>query len=288
MRGKYFLKYNERRWEEVTSRGVNTLQLFITNKCNLRCTGCFYSHKLGKEEMSLSEYKNHVLEHENEIEKVILLGGEPTLHPDLGEMIEFNNKKRLATTIYTNGSQIKSLEGMDLSKTQVRLGVYGSFSSEKPLYKILSPNFPVTVVYMLRTDNISELDETALMAEHRFNCNGFYISSIRDITSTQDFWKDTPETVPLDEYFRLVQGFVDSYTGEIPVLHIARRGVIETKKQSDEIDRCRFGNIFPDSEKIICPFDISRRVTTDKLVFGKRPCNKDKSCILKKIVLRRK
>ncbi|MFA5258448.1 MAG: radical SAM protein [Candidatus Pacearchaeota archaeon] len=288
MRGKYFLKYNERRWEEFTSRGVNTLQLFITNKCNLRCAGCFYSHKLGKGEMSLPEYKNHILEHENEIKKVILLGGEPTLHPDLGKMIEFNNEKGLATTIYTNGSQIKSLEGLDLSKTQVRLGVYGSFSSEKPLYKILSPNFPVTVVYMLRTDNIHELDEAALMAEHRFNCNGFYISSIRDITSTQDFWKDTPETVPLDEYSRLVQSFVDTYNGEIPVLHIARRGVIETKKQSDEIDRCRFGNIFPDAEKIICPFDISRRITTDKLVFGKRPCNKNKSCILKKIVLRRK
>jgi hypothetical protein len=126
------------------------------------------------------------------------------------------------------------------------------------------------------------------MAEERFNCNGFYISSIRDITSTQDYWKDTPETLSLPEYYDQVQRFVLNYSGTIPVLHIARRGVIQTDGQTNEVDTCRFGNIFPDGEKIICPFDISRKIKADSLVFGKRHCNKSKSCILKKIVLRRK
>lgn len=287
MQEKYLLRHNKK-WEEVITQPVNTLQLFITNKCNLRCTGCFYQHKLGKGEMSMEEYKNHVLEYEKEVGKVILLGGEPTLHPNLDEMIDFNNKRGLKTTVYTNGIGIKKLEAVDLSKTQVRIGVYGSFSSEKPLYKIPVPDFPVTIVYMLRRDNVSEFRQTAAMAENRFNCNGFYISSIRDITATQDFWKDTPETVPLGEYYKLVQEFVYDYEGQIPVLHIARRGVIETEKQSNGTDKCRFGNIFPDGEKIICPFDISRKITADKLVFGERHCNKNKSCILKKIVLRRK
>jgi len=287
---RFELKYDKRKWGEVIPTPVNTLQLFITNKCNLRCAGCFYQHKLGNGEMSFEEYKTHVLQHRKEIDKVILLGGEPTLHQNLPEIIDFNNEQGLRTTLYTNGVRLDALDRTDLSSTQVRIGVYGSFSSEKPLYKISPPDFPVTIVYMLRRDNIAEFEQTASMAEHRFNCDGFYISSIRDITSTQDFWKDTPDTIPLKQYYEIVQQFVDGYEGTIPVLHIARRGVIETEltAKNDLVSRCRFGNIFPDGEKIICPFDISRKITTNALSFGTRSCNKHKNCILEKIVLRRK
>ncbi|VVB78457.1 7-carboxy-7-deazaguanine synthase [uncultured archaeon] len=284
---RYLLEYDNKKWEEFVAEPVNTLQLFITNKCNLRCKGCFYSHKLGKGEMSIEEYKKHVFDNSKTIKKVIILGGEPTLHPNLEEMIQFNNSQDLRTTIYTNGHNLKRLENADLSKTQIRIGVYGSFNSEKPLYKIPSPNIPVTVVYMLRKDNITELNEAATMAESRFDCKAFYISSIRDITITQDYWKDTPETIPLKEYYQLVQKFVNEYEGGISSLHIARRGVIETKKQSNHINKCRFGNIFPDGEKIICPFDISRKLVASEISFGKNYCNKG-GCVLTKIVLERK
>ncbi|MFH1637801.1 MAG: radical SAM protein [Candidatus Woesearchaeota archaeon] len=280
------LEYNQEVWEEIPTKAVNTLQLFITNRCNLRCTACFYSKKLGKEEMGIEDYRKQVSENLKGIEKVILLGGEPTLHSKLEDLISFNRNQGLKTTIYTNGYKLKRLENFDLEKNTVRIGVYGSYSSEKPLSKIEKTSVPATIVYMLRNDNVHELMEAAKIAEE-FNCKRFFISSIRDIMQTRDYWKDNENTLPLDEYSNIVQDFVNNYDGNLE-LHIARRGVLKSKKYSTKVDKCRFGNVFPNGKKIICPFDISLEKYSDNLIFGKRKCNKNDNCLLTKIVLKRK
>lgn len=281
------LSYDQSVWEEITPKPVNTLQLFITNKCNLRCKACFYAHKLGKEELSFEDYKQTLSKYVNVIKKIILLGGEPTMHKDINRMISFNTKLGLKTTIYTNGFNLNVLKKADPSKTTIRIGVYGAELSEKPLEDVPSVNFPVTVVYMLRKDNVKELMKTAKMAEERFNCKGFYISSIRDVTATQNYWEDTKETLSLDKYFKTIQNFINNYKGSIQKIHIARRGVIATKNKSSILNKCRFGNIFPDRRKIICPLDISKKDYTSNLLFNKRLCNKNKECILQKIILRK-
>lgn len=271
----------------MTAEPVNTLQLFITNRCNLRCKGCFYEHKLGKEEMSFEEYRVYVNKYKDDVKKIILLGGEPTKHNELGRMIEFNSNIGLKTTVYTNGFDLKRLEDMDITGVTIRVGVYGSISSEKPLSRVPRTKLPLDMVYMLRKDNVGELKEVARIAENEFDCRGFYISSIRDIAVTHDFWKDTDETLPLNEYCRVIQDFVDDYSGKIKKLNISRRGVLYTENTDDSVNCCRFGNIFPDGEKIICPFDISKKIISGELVFGKRQCNKNSSCLLRKIVLER-
>ena len=285
---KLLLRYDRDKWEEKTADPVNTLQMFITNRCNKRCNGCFYAHKLGVDEMSVDTYKRHLDEHLGDVDRITLLGGEPTIHRDLGELLDFNRSLGLKTTIYTNGFDLERLEDMDMSDVSLRVGVYGATSSEKPLTDVQKTSLPMYLVYMLRRDNVDELAATAEMGESEFDCKAFYISSIRDIEATQDFWKDTGETLPMSEYFEIVQDFVSGYDGEIPELHIARRGIIFTDNTTVETPNCRFGNIFPDGEKIICPLDISKKITTPKLVFNKRPCNKNDNCILRKVVLKRK
>jgi len=280
-----FLTYDKKRWKEFTSKPVNTLQVFITNKCNMRCKACFYAHNLGKEELSLKEYKQLLLKYTHKIKKVIILGGEPTLYKNLNKVISFNTKLGLRTTVYTNGSNLKILKNTDLSKTTIRIGVYGAELSEKPLEDVPYIPFPVTIVYMLRKNNVKELMKTAKMAEKRFNCQKFYISSIRDITVTHDYWKDTRETLPLKEYYKVAQEFINNYCGNIKEIHIARRGIIKT--ETKQASKCRFGNVFPDGKKIICPLDISKNIYSKELQFNRRLCNKDKECILQKIVLKR-
>lgn len=282
------LVYDKKKWQEKIAKPVATLQLFITNRCNLRCKGCFYGHKLGQEDMSFNDYKRHVTEHLIlAVKKIIILGGEPMLHEDICQMINWNSEKGLKTTIYTNGLGIEKLAQENLSRCDVRIGVYGLKSSERPLVKIKKPAFPVTYVYMLRKDNVDELLPAAKEMEANFNGARLFISCIRDILKTQNYWTDTDEILTFDDYFSVVQNFVDSYNGNMEI-HIARRGVIETDIPQEKVQHCRFGNIFPNGEKIICPFDISRNTTTDKLVFGIRPCNKNNECLLRKIVLERK
>jgi organic radical activating enzyme len=284
---KHKLRYDSNVWRELTAEPVNTLQLFITNRCNLRCKGCFYQHKLGKEDMPFEDYKKYVKKYKDQVKKVIILGGEPTLHEDLNKMIEFNQSHSLKTTIYTNGFNLETLEDIDLSNVCIRLGVYGSYSSEKPILKVKRAKIPLEIVYMLRKNNVKELKETSRIAEREFDCKGFYISSIRDIAQTHDYWKDTSETLSLDRYAEVIQNFIDDYTRGIRKIHISRRGVIYTDKTDDFTNCCRFGNIFPGGEKIICPFDISKKILSPELLFNERQCNKSSSCLLRKIVLER-
>lgn len=283
------LRYDENIWTEVPVKPVNTLQVFITNKCNLRCKACFYEHGLGKDEMALSDYADLISSYKGLIDKVTLLGGEPTLHSRLEEILEIDNKANLKTTIYTNGAGIKRLENCDLSKTSVRIGVYGSNSSEKPISKVEKVDFPVTILYMLRKDNVKELMETALMAEE-FNCNKLFISSIRDIADTGSYWKDNNDTLPLEEYADVVQNFIDNYNGNINEIHISNRGVIYGKNQSERVTDCRFLSVFPNGKEIICPFDISIEKYSKGFCFdhSRRKCDKNNSCLLTKIVLKRK
>lgn len=285
---KFNLTYNKEKWIEETIRPVNTLQLFITNKCNLRCKGCFYQYGLGFGEMSIEGYQQHVLGRlklGNGIKKVILLGGEPTLHKDLGKMVAFNNLLGLQTTIYSNGYDINKLAGWDLEYTDVRVSVYGFNGSEKPITKIVKTDIPTTIVLMLRKDNVAEINEIAQYSEEQLGCKKFYISSIRDIATSGSYWKDTPETLPMKDYYNVVQNFVSHYNGNMQI-HISRRGVIDTENNSPQVNHCRFLNIFPNGTKILCPFDICKNITTTGAV-RVRKCNKNNECLLRKIVLTR-
>lgn len=283
------LKYDSFKFSEVVPAPSKTLQFFITTMCNKRCRACFYAHQLGSTHMPIKLYFDTLKKYykRDEIDKVILLGGEPTLYPNLIRLIRFNQILRLKTTIYTNGCNLKSLEGAGLDGVTIRIGVYGSNTSEKALSDVKPTDLPVTIVFMIRKDNIPELPKVAKMAEEKFNCKDFYISSIRDIAQTRSYWIDNEETVPLKEYAKVIQEFVSGYDGKMN-LHISRRGVLTTPMiyNAYHVDGCRFGNIFPDDRKIICPFDISLEKYSDELEYG-RKCNKNSSCILQKIVLKR-
>jgi chloramphenicol O-acetyltransferase len=123
------------------------------------------------------------------------------------------------------------------------------------------------------------------MAE-TFNCKQFFLSSIRDITVTGNFWKDTDDTVSNEEYCEIVQNFLNFYNGKIKKIHIASRGILETTQNKMTCQTCRFGNIFPNGEIITCPFDIALNKISTDFEYG-RLCNKN-GCVLQKIILERK
>jgi hypothetical protein len=284
---EFKLSYDKTKWREIIKKPISTLQVFITNQCNKRCVGCFYQDSLGKGEVSLEEYRQLVEKHAKNIGRVILLGGEPTLHKSLGQMIGINQALGLKTTVYTNGFDLKALEGIGLQDVNIRLGVLGLYHGEKTLSEIRKTSIPLTVVYMLRKDNVGELMDLATHAEQNFNCQDFYISSIRDIHETKSYWEDTADTLALEEYAGVAQNFVRDYEGGIKRIHIARRGIISTELTAGQPknDSCRFLNVFPDQKKIICPFDISLGIYSDDYEFNTRKCNKNSECLLQKIVL---
>lgn len=275
---------------------VNTLQVFITNRCDRRCRGCFYDRRLGSGDISIEQYREIVDEWGRDAEKVILLGGEPSLHASLGEMVAYNDSRGLRTTVYTNGIGVPALNEIHDScpSLTTRIGVLGLVDSEKPLLGIEAPRSGF-VVYMLRADNLMELIPAALHAKREMGVDDFMVSSIRDIATTGDFWLDTDETISVEQYAHEAQklAFILGSLPDVPRrLHVSRRGYFSG---DGEWPTCRFFNVFPDGTHIICPLDISLDVRHEgDYTFGVRACNKCRhevtgsgGCLLQKLVLER-
>jgi len=84
------MKFPWYKYEECKVDRINTLQIFITNDCNLKCTGCFARNIMGDDKayISIEEYKEVIQKAKDKgCERITLIGGEPLKHPFLREMI---------------------------------------------------------------------------------------------------------------------------------------------------------------------------------------------------------
>jgi organic radical activating enzyme len=286
------LIYNTTIWEELPVSNKKTLQVFITNNCNLHCNGCFYANFLKTKRevkyMKLYVYYNLIQEYLKtyNINKITLLGGEPTLHPHLEYMIKTNNSFGIETTIYTNGT--RPLQNLISLGASVRVGVHGVNCKDKPLQQ-LKENVPFTLVYMLTKSNLHQLCEVENFVRSNLSeVKEFYISSIRDIGKSGDFWLDTAETLSNEEYSNVVQDFINKETGYFDKIHISTRGTLYTDiSLNNTIDHCRFCNILHTNKKITCPLDISLEKYCSSS-FSNKQCDKSNKCVLQKIVLKRR
>ena len=81
------------------------MNLIITNVCNRNCPYCFAkSEETGNKFISLEnvEYYINFLKKSN-IRDLKILGGEPTLHPELPEIIRLGRKNGFSIGVFTNG-----------------------------------------------------------------------------------------------------------------------------------------------------------------------------------------
>jgi len=101
-------------------RGYNKTAVFaLTTQCNCKCIMCDM-HRKKPEYIGLRDAKKvlNVLE-KNKFLVVYFTGGEPTLHPDVVEIVAYADKLGLVTTMTTNGTPSK-----DLLKHLKKAGLY--------------------------------------------------------------------------------------------------------------------------------------------------------------------
>jgi len=94
-------------WGEIKYLGRKNLLVYVTSKCNQRCSHCFYLSKINVMEDSLSiENVRRILPRLPRIRDLCFTGGEPFLRNDLKEMaslfVDYLDAKRLE--VDTNGS----------------------------------------------------------------------------------------------------------------------------------------------------------------------------------------
>ena len=82
-------------------------QMLFTSGCNFRCSYCHNCALWEKREKTLTLAQlDQLLENakDNWVDAVCITGGEPTIHPDLPELISFIKHKGLSVKLDTNGS----------------------------------------------------------------------------------------------------------------------------------------------------------------------------------------
>ena len=277
------------KYDEIPAERKNTLQIFITDRCNLKCGGCFARNIMGSDaEISIQEYKKAI---ESLIGKggkqINILGGEPLLHPDLKNIIKTNKENGLKTTIYTNGHFLNNFKKQDFEGAKLRVSLYCKSGSVKSFDNLPNTEIPFEVCYMISSKTtLNEMVESADSFEKR-NGKVFFISSIRELDNpNKEFFEDTKLTMNLLEYKTLVHSFLEKYMGNMEI-HISKRGMFESTKAIAG-NKCKFANYFIGGKIIQCPYDVINKKFQKDYSFNERYCRQNSSCLMSKIIVKRK
>lgn len=93
-----------------------SLDLFLTNRCNLHCRHCFSSSGNGEEDLSFEQIHDLMDQLEGMgVFEVRLNGGEPFCHPMINEILNDVAQRRLRRVIITNGTLLNK-ESVNLLK----------------------------------------------------------------------------------------------------------------------------------------------------------------------------
>lgn len=160
------------------------IYLSITNKCNYKCKYCPRNNEVDRiSELPYNKIKEYIEERckNNKINGVVLSGGEPTMHKEFFEILEYLNSKKLYVTILSNGSMLcnenfinKIKEIFDISKLDIVMTIYdidkrihdegtgieGSFDKTLEAFKLLiDNNIRVVLKHCISKQNYKRLWE---------------------------------------------------------------------------------------------------------------------------------
>jgi radical SAM protein with 4Fe4S-binding SPASM domain len=174
--------------DEVTAclerRGLLSLELEFTRKCNLRCIYCYSAAGEPEEdELDLDEIKSVVAQAcDLGAKKIMLLGGgEPLVYEGLDEIVEYISGLGLQQVLFTNGTLLNERAAHFLKRNHVSVviknnsmkpkvqdelaGVKGSFNRiRKGLAQLVNAGYPDAEVMLgvqtvICRQNLSELPE---------------------------------------------------------------------------------------------------------------------------------
>ena len=232
-------------------------EMIITEYCNFKCPYCrgladeIYGTRPIKQ-LSLAEIKRNI-DYWCEtipLENIRFSGGEPTLHKNIVEIVEYAKSKGIKRiAISSNGSNkwelYEKLIEAGCNDFSISLdaccsttgdkmagGVYGAWEKVVENIKLISAKTYVTVGVVLTPDNIAETIKTIELA------HSLGVSDIRIISAAQ--WNER-----IDEFKKIPKDFLDKH----PILKYRMENFCNGKdiRGITEWDSHRCGLVFDDS-----------------------------------------
>ena len=169
----------------------------ILTRCNLKCRHCYINPaQHGKEMLSADTVKKWMKEliHSGRATNLVFIGGEPTLHPDLGHLVRAARATGYASiTVDTNGffyngilDKVTPAEvdyfsvGLDGSSREVNDLIRGKGAYDKcvaGIEKALTKGFRVSLIYTVSQLNIQDLKRVPSLLKS-IGLNRFFIQVI--------------------------------------------------------------------------------------------------------------
>ena len=243
----------------------------ILTACNLACRHCYINPaQHGTATLPLATVKEWLrLFHDPAKESnLILLGGEPTLHPDLAAIIKFARQLGYqSVTVDTNGflhhdllNRISpdeavisfSLDGPTPAVNDPLRGKGVFATCTANLKKAAARGFDVSVIYTVSRLNIDHLHEMpALLAE--FGCKRFFIQVIGLRGKSAEKAKETELQVTPTEWLAVVPGVAQDAAAR--GIHVIYPKVFLEPEEKFECAGNVAENyfIFPDGRVYLCP-----------------------------------
>jgi len=281
------------RYEELPLSKRNTLQIFITNKCNLKCDGCFARNIMAEndEDLSISEYRIAIRNGiAREVKQINILGGEPLLHSKLDSMCLFNRRHELKTTIYTNGIRLEKYDIKYFHDAKLRVSLDSFMRTQKSCTKLLGKGWIQYIDANFMTTTKTSADELVASAKllEAYGCKVFFIFNKQELENEeQEFFNSDDESIlSVLEYKKLVHEFLEMYDGDMEI-HISKRGVFESTLSLPH-NKCKFANYFIGGKIIQCPYDVVNLKYQDDYEFDSRYCQQNSTCLMSKIIVKRK
>ena len=78
----------------------------VTDLCDVRCKGCYRQRIEGHKSLEAVKEEILFMKQWRNIDNVSLAGGEPLLHPDIVDIVDFINQQRVKPFILTNGKRL--------------------------------------------------------------------------------------------------------------------------------------------------------------------------------------
>jgi len=194
-----------------------TIEIDLTNRCNHRCSFCYYAEHIGleadKPSLDTNILKDRLIEAKKLGTKAISFtgGGEPTIHKDYLELIKFTNEIGLDVGTITNGSAIteKNVDTIIENLQWIRISMAGgdkeSYSEVQGVdqfekivsnLKLLSkkkeeinPNFNLGVRTLVTSQNLHSLENFARIIKN-LNLDYWQFAPDQFTDDKGRFWND--------------------------------------------------------------------------------------------------
>lgn len=109
--------------EAVAANRLLSMEIEFSRACNFRCVYCYLENRTASEdELTPAEIRDVILQGQAlGARKIIILGGEPTIYPQLIDMLRFIGSLGLTIEIFTNGSGINPALAAVLAEEKARV-----------------------------------------------------------------------------------------------------------------------------------------------------------------------